>query len=67
MRIIIYTQLEKKKTDKQYLKRYASSIGGGIKKLILVKKEDEEIKTDINIITTGKVINEDGIVTYEHF
>ena len=33
----------------------------------ITKEEDEEIETDINIIITGKVVNKDGIVTYEHF
>ena len=31
------------------------------------EEEEEEEETDINIIITGKVINEDGIVTDEHF
>ena len=35
--------------------------------IIKKEEEEEEEETDINIITTGKEINEDGIVTYEHF
>ena len=54
--------------DRQTIfKKYASSIGGGIKKMNAIKKEEEEINTDVNIIITGKVINKDGIVTEEHF
>ena len=58
--------VEKEEERHTIFKRYASSIGGGIKKLNN-KKKDEEIKTDINMITAGKVINEDGTVTEEHF
>ena len=45
-----------------------SSIGGGIKKLNITKEEDEdeEEETHLNIITTDRNINDDGIVTYEH-
>ena len=32
----------------------------------IIKEEDEEEETDINIITTDRDINDDGIVTYEH-
>ena len=33
----------------------------------IIKEEDEEKETDINIIITGEEINDDGILTYEHF
>ena len=32
-----------------------------------IKKEEEEEETDINIILTGKEINGDGMVEFEHF
>ena len=64
MRIIIYPV--EKEHRQTIFRKYASSTGGGIKKLNRMKK-DEEIKTYKIIITTGKVINSDGIVTYEHF
>ena len=62
--------IEQEEDRQTIFKKYASSIGGGIKKMNIIKKEEEEyenMNTDINIIITGKVINEDGIVTEEHF
>ena len=59
--------VEKEEDRQTIFKKYASSIGGGIKKMNAIKKEVEEINTDVNIIITGKVINEDGTVTDEHF
>ena len=39
-----------------------------LKKLNITKEEDEdeEEETHLNIITTDRDINDDGIVTYEH-
>ena len=61
--------VEKEEDRQTIFKKYASSIGGGIMELNIIKKEEEyeNMKTDINIIITGKVINGDGIVTEEHF
>ena len=36
-------------------------------KLNILKEEDDEEETYISIITTGRDINDDGIVTYEPF
>ena len=60
--------IEQEDDHQTIFKKYASSIGGGIMELNIIKKEEEyeNMKTDINIIITGKVINEDGIVTEEH-
>ena len=59
--------IEQEEDRQTIFKKFASSIGGGIKKMNIIKKEEEEINTDVNIIITGKVINKDGIVTEEHF
>ena len=56
-----------KEEDRQTIfKKFASSIGGGIK-INITKEEDEEDETDVNIILTDRDINDDGIVTYENF
>ena len=63
----LYT-VEKEEDCQTIFKKYASSIGVGIKKLNIIKEEEEEEEeTYISIIITGNVINEDDIVTYEHF
>ena len=60
--------VEKEEDRQTIFKKYASSIGGGIEKLnIIKKKRKRKRKKHINIIITGKVINEDGVVTSEHF
>ena len=59
--------IEKEEYRQTIFKRFASSIGGGVKKMNIIKQEDEEEETDTHIIITSKEINEDGIVTYEHF
>ena len=57
-----------KEEDRQTIfKKFASSIGGGIKQIEYNKKEDEEEQTNINIILTDKEINEDGVVEYEYY
>ena len=33
----------------------------------MLKEEHEEEETHLNIITTDRDIDDDGIVTYEHF
>ena len=54
-----------KEEDRQIIfKKFASSIGGGIEKINVTKEEDEEEETHLNTITTGRDINDDGIVTY---
>ena len=69
MRITIYKlhPVEKEEDRQTIFKRFASSISGGVKRLNIIKEEDEEKETNIYIIITGKEINEDGVVTYEHF
>ena len=59
--------IEKEEDRQTIFKRFASSIGGGVKKLNLIKEEDEEEETNINITLTGKEINEDGKVEYGYF
>ena len=61
--------IEKEEDSQTIFKQFASSIGGGIKKLNITKEEDEDEEEDthLNIITTGRDINDDGIVTYESF
>ena len=60
--------IEKEEDRQNIFNKFASSIGGGIKKLNITKEEDEdeEEETHLNIITTGRDINDDGIVTYGH-
>ena len=59
--------IEQEEDRQSIFKKFASSIGGGIKKMNIIKKEEEDEEADIHLIITGKVINEDGIVTEEHF
>ena len=52
--------VEKEEDRQTIFKRYASSRGGGVNKMDIIKEDDEETETDINIIITGKEISEDG-------
>ena len=59
--------IEKEEDRQTIFKKFASPIGGGIKKLNILEEEDEDEETHLNIITTDRDINDDGIVTCENF
>ena len=61
----LYT-IEKEEDKQTIFKIFASSIGGGVEKMNVIKEGEEE-ETDINTITTDRGINDEGIVTYENF
>ena len=61
----VYT-IEKDEDRQTIFKKFASSVGGGINKIIILKEGEEE-ETHLNIVTTGRDINGDGIVKYEQF
>ena len=57
MRTTIYVYPIEKEEDRQTIfKKFASSIGGGIRKVNITKEEDEEAETHLNIITTDRDI-----------
>ena len=56
--------MEEEEDRQTIFKKFASSIGGGIE---INKGEDKEEQTPLNIITTDRDINDDGIVKHEHF
>ena len=63
----LYT-IENEEDRQTIFKKCASSFGGGIKKLNIIKEVDEEEETyHLNIVTTDRDINDDGIVEYEYF
>ena len=52
------------KTDKIYLKKYAATVGGGIKKMNIIKEDNEttDADTNINIIIEKRMKKKDMII-----